>query len=122
MASLVRRARWNGKFGRTIYFLHLFGQGKGVMDWGDNILFYACILGCLAFAWMNSFVWLQILNFTSLLLQFSGVSNFFYSIIMILRNRIHPHTIPIAHDTLTPIKGKNSYFANIPLSFPVYVM
>ena len=107
-----------------LYFLHRFGQGKGVMDKGEKIIFLrtVCILRCLAFAWMNSFVWLQILNFTSLTISILGVSNFFYSIIMILRNRIHPHTIPIAQATLIPIKGKNSYFVNIPLSFPVYAM
>ena len=52
------------------------------------------------------------------ILYFPGYPFIFHSIIMILRNLIHPQTIPVAHATLTPMSGKNSYFARIPLSVP----
>jgi hypothetical protein len=96
----------------TYVWFRWAGSGSFIAWLGgwNNVGMYIRMLGIFFF-----FAWIGLLFFST----FLGIHIFFHSIIMILRNLIHPQTIPVAHATLTPINGKNSYFDRIPLSFPV---
>jgi len=118
----VRGSRCNGFGWRkacfcSVFFncIHRFRLGVKreflLHGWEGGNVMYIRMIGIFSlFGWDRS-------CYSSLL--FLGIHFYFHSIIMILKNLIHPQTIPVAQATLTPISGKNSYFVRIPLSFPV---
>lgn len=101
MAYLMftQRVKWiwmgEGKDGKVALVQYVWGVCMA------RILF-TCISGYSAFAWYSYY------------LHIISSSGYHYSVIMILRNLIQPHTIPTPQATLIPISGRNSYLLNRP--------